>query len=226
MAKIDVYQDLKRKIITEQLEPGQWLVERDLCETYGISRTPIREVLFRLEADGFLVQEPSKGFFVRKLTLEQIFEIFQTREAVEGMAARLASQRAGKADLERFRELRVLLESVNLEQNGIEGVRLGRVLHDLIRETAGNALLADIYQRLNNLAELTANITNKSLSIELESRRYHLRIIDAIEKRNGDLAEQSMREHLRITCKMLVEVFYPGMLSNGSGAGNRNSRSA
>ena len=71
--KQSVYDDIREQIISEKLQPGQWLVERELCSTYGLSRTPVREVLWKLLADGFLEQEPNKGFAVRKLSLEQIF---------------------------------------------------------------------------------------------------------------------------------------------------------
>jgi len=90
MNKINVYEDIRRQIVEEKLVPGQWLVERELCKTYSMSRTPIREILWSLTADGFLEQEANRGFVVRRLGLEQIFEIFQAREAIEGMAARLA----------------------------------------------------------------------------------------------------------------------------------------
>ena len=97
MDKTTVYEDIRRQIVEEKLAPGQWLIERELCETYRMSRTPIREILWKLTADGFLEQEANRGFVVRRLGLEQIFEIFQAREAIEGMAARLACRRGGEA---------------------------------------------------------------------------------------------------------------------------------
>jgi DNA-binding GntR family transcriptional regulator len=97
MEKNAVYEDLRQQIVQEKLLPGQWLIERELCETYRISRTPIREILWKLTVEGFLEQEANRGFIVRRLGLEQIFEIFQTREAIEGMAARLACLRGDEA---------------------------------------------------------------------------------------------------------------------------------
>src|SRR5512136_2390536 len=106
MDKQAVYEDIKQQIIKEKLAPGQWLIERELCETYRISRTPIREILWKLTADGFLEQEANRGFVVRRLGLEQIFEIFQTREAIEGMAARLACLRGDEAFRSMMREIK------------------------------------------------------------------------------------------------------------------------
>ena len=104
--KNTVYEDIRRKIVEEKLVPGQWLIERELCETYRMSRTPIREILWKLTADGLLEQENNRGFVVRRLGLEQIFEIFQAREAIEGMAARLACRKGGEAFQATLREIK------------------------------------------------------------------------------------------------------------------------
>ena len=89
--KETVYADIHEKIREGQLAPGDWFVERELCEQYGLSRTPMREVLWNLEKDGLLIQTPGRGFRIRNLNLQEIMEIFQAREAVEGMAAYLVS---------------------------------------------------------------------------------------------------------------------------------------
>jgi DNA-binding GntR family transcriptional regulator len=211
--KGSVYDDIKEQIVSEKLQPGQWLIERELCETYGLSRTPVREVLWKLLADGFLEQEPNKGFVVRKLSLEQIFEIFQTREAIEGMAARLAaSRRDDAAFASRLAGIRKELARVNVEQEVSRSVELGRKLHRAIMEAAHNNLMAEISLRLNNLTALTSNITKKSTAIEKQSRDAHCRIIDALLEGDEEKSEKVMREHLRDTCRQVVEQFYPGML--------------
>ena len=211
--KRSVYDDIREQIINEKLQPGQWLIERELCEAYGLSRTPVREVLWKLLADGFLEQEPNKGFVVRRLSLEQIFEIFQTREAIEGMAARLAaSRRDDAAFASRLSGIRKELARVNVEQDVSRSVELGRKLHRAIMEAAHNHLMAEISVRLNNLTALTSNITKKSTAIEKQSLEAHCRIIDALLEGDEDKSEKVMREHLRDTCRQVVEQFYPGML--------------
>jgi DNA-binding GntR family transcriptional regulator len=213
--KHSIYDDIKEQIVSEKLQPGQWLIERELCETYGLSRTPVREVLWKLLADGFLEQEPNKGFVVRKLSLEQIFEIFQTREAIEGMAARLAaSRRDDAAFASRLAGIRKELARVNVEQEVARSVELGRKLHRAIMEAAHNNLMAEISVRLGNLTALTSNLTKKSTAIEKQSRDAHCRIIDALLEGDEEKSERVMREHLRDTCRQVVEQFYPGMLGN------------
>lgn len=214
MDKKTVYDDIKQKIMEERLLPGQWLIERELCEAYGLSRTPIREILWRLCNDGLLQQEANRGFTVNRLTLDQVFDVFQMREAVEGMAARLASSKGNSNFLEKLREIEERLLAVNIDENPRAGVILGRELHDAIAAAAGNALLSDMYQKLRNLTILTSNITRKSKDIEKASREAHLELIKALQNRDEDRAEWVMREHLRETCRVLVAQFYPGIMAN------------
>ena len=213
--KHSIYDDIKEQIIHEKLQPGQWLIERELCSTYGLSRTPVREVLWKLLADGFLEQAPNKGFAVRKLSLEQIFEIFQTREAIEGMAARLAASRRDDASfVSRLTKIREELVKVNVEEDISRSVALGRKLHRAIMDAAHNNLMAEISVRLGNLTALTSNITKKSTAIEKQSRDAHCRIIDALLEGDEQKSESVMRDHLRDTCRQVVEQFYPGMLGD------------
>ena len=125
MDKAKVYEDIRRQIVEEKLAPGQWMIERELCETYRMSRTPIREILWKLTADGFLEQEANRGFVVRRLGLEQIFEIFQAREAIEGMAARLACRRGGEAFRATLREVKKKIAKANIESDPTAGNRTG-----------------------------------------------------------------------------------------------------
>ena len=215
--KNSVYEDIRQQIIEEKLVPGQWLLERELCQTYGMSRTPIREILWKLTADGFLEQEANRGFVVRRLGLEQIFEIFQTREAIEGMAARLACHRGGEAFLSTLDEIKKKIATAQIEFNPVAGIALGRELHRAIMDTAKNGIMADINKKLENMTVLTANITKRSPAIEKASAEAHLNIINAMLERDQEKAEQMMREHLRETCRHVVEQFYPGMIEASNG---------
>jgi DNA-binding GntR family transcriptional regulator len=216
MDKQAVYEDIKQQIIKEKLLPGQWLIERELCETYRISRTPIREILWKLMVDGFLEQEANRGFIVRRLGLEQIFEIFQTREAIEGMAARLACLRGDEAFCSTLREIKKKIAKANIQSDPTAGITLGRELHRAIMDAAQNGIMTDINKRLENMTVLTANITKRSPTIEKASAEAHLNIINAVLEQNQEKAEQMMREHLRETCQHIVEQFYPGMLGGVS----------
>ncbi len=217
MDKTTVYEDIRQQIVDERLAPGQWLIERELCDAYRMSRTPIREILWKLAADGFLEQEANRGFVVRRLGLEQIFEIFQAREAIEGMAARLACRRGGEAFHAELREIKKKIAGADIASDPEKGIGLGREMHRAIMAAAHNRIMGDINERLENLTVLTANITKRAPVIEKASADAHLNIINALLQRDEDKAEQLMREHLRETCRHVVEQFYPGMLEPATG---------
>lgn len=206
--KEEIHQELKKKIIGEEFSPGQWIIEREICQMYGLSRTPVREILRKLVSDGLLELQPAKGYLVRQLSWEEVVAVFQAREAVEGMAARLTCRKSNQKFFLCLKKLRDQLEKVDIEKNPLEGVSIGNSLHNLIMETADNFLLSQFYQKLQNLAALTRNITKKSTSIEKKSKEDHLEIISALEEENEAKSEQLLREHLRTTCRLLLETFY------------------
>lgn len=213
MRKEEVYQDLKDGIMRGRIKPGEWLIERELCEQYGLSRTPVREVLVHLVSDGLLVRERSKGFFVRVLRFEQVIEVFQAREAVEGMAARLACQRLDARARQYLGDLHREIAAIDAESDPQLGVRAGRKLHNFVIRTASNELLADVHQRLNNIVYLTANLTTRTPGVEKVSQKAHLEIIDALRSGDQDAAEEAMRRHLRTTCNLLASAYFSELMT-------------
>lgn len=215
MDKGSIYEHIKQQIIEEKLSPGHWFVENELCDTYRLSRTPIREILWKLKSDGLLEQEPNRGFVVRKLDLKEIFELYQAREAVEGMAARLACSKGGESFRSALRQMTEKLSEFDIEADPTRAAAHGRQLHDAIVEAARNGLLVDIYKKLNNINILARNITRKSSVIEKASREAHLILIDALLEQDEEKSERLMREHLRNACRQIVEQFYPNILGGG-----------
>lgn len=209
--KNTIYKGLKKEIMSGKLLPGSNLVEREISNEYSISRTPVREVLWRLASDGLLEQESTGGYIVKKVSLEEIFNIFQSREAIEGMAARLACQKGDDNFFSNIKELGERIKEIDIEKKSQEGVFFGRKLHDLIIATANNVFLLEIYNKLRDLAALTRNITKKSVLIEKKSQESHLLIINSLEEKDEEKSEYYMREHLRITCRMMVDCFYPNL---------------
>lgn len=209
MNKTVIVEDLKRQILEEEYSRGQFLIERDLCDYYGISRTPMREILFSLVNAGLLVQERGKGFSVRKLDLKQLFEIFEVREGIEGIAAKLCAQRLTFDDHRRFAALKVQLEEVDAEGDADMGIFLGRKLHYLISEVAENELLSDFSQKLDYMARLVGNMTRKVSFLEKESRLHHLGIIESILAGKSVESEQRMREHIVVTFHSLLAALHP-----------------
>jgi DNA-binding GntR family transcriptional regulator len=202
-----VYTDIKQKIIDEEFRPGQWLVERELCDEYGISRTPLREALQRLVSEGFLSLQRSKGYLVKKLSIEEIIKIFQAREAVECMLSRLACHNGADDFIARLKELEEELEIIDIVQNSESGTVIGSKLHSLIAKTANNPILYGYFQKLKDLSALTRNISKRSVGIEKKSKDEHIALIKALINRDENNSEICMRNHLRGTCQRIVDSF-------------------
>jgi len=202
-----IYTAIKYKIIDEEFRPGQWIVERELCEEYGISRTPLREALQRLVSEGFLSLQRSKGYLVNKLSIEEIIEIFQAREAVECMLSRLACHNGDQNFIAQLKELEEEMEIIDIEQNSEKNTVIGSKLHNFIAKAADNSILHGYYQKLKDRSALIRNISKRSIDIEKKSREEHIELIRALIDRDENSSETCMRNHLRGTCQRLVETF-------------------
>jgi DNA-binding GntR family transcriptional regulator len=206
----DVHTDLRRRIIDEELKPGDFLVERDISLAYKVSRTPVREALRQLVAEGLVVLKRGRGYSVKQLTIEDLLEIFIAREAVEGTLASLATARLDAKLRHKLLAIKSSLEEVDPAVQPIKAVNLGRQLHDALADAAGNQTLLDFYQKLRNVAALTRNLSKKSVDVEVVSRQEHLRIITAVLEEQRDAAERNMRLHLRGTCERMVAAYLKG----------------
>ncbi|MBV9686483.1 MAG: GntR family transcriptional regulator [Alphaproteobacteria bacterium] len=171
------------------------LDERRLSEGLGISRTPIREAMTLLEQEGFVRTRPRRGIFVVRKTKREIVEIITVIAALEGMAARLAALRASDADIA---ELHALMDDF---RNGNGGERLAEysdaniAFHQAIIRMSGCALLADMTENLFIHMRAIRKITIHRDDRAARSIVDHMRIIEALERREPDLAERRAREH-------------------------------
>jgi len=220
MNKVELYKALKEKIVSEKVLPGTWLVEREISEEFSVSRTPVREILRVLATDGLIILEPTKGYSVRKLNFEELVEIFHARESLEGMTARLACIRADDDFLGNIKMIKKQLEEVDIENDSAQGVTIGQSLHDAIVTRAGNSILSEFYNKLNNLTLLTRNLTKVSSDIEQSSRKDHIAIAEAILARDENRSEQAMRNHIKSTCLLLTQrylMLQTGLVSNLNG---------
>ena len=137
-----VYSRLRDLILSNDLRAGQKLVDRDLAEQLGVSRTPVREALGRLAMMGLVEARSRRGFYVSQYTSEQMSDLYAFRRILEVNAARLAAENAGPAHL---REIdRILSELENLArglENRAKTVEVDLQIHDLIARASGNASL-------------------------------------------------------------------------------------
>jgi DNA-binding GntR family transcriptional regulator len=189
-----VYEQLKAAIIQGNLEPEARLTETEVAQKIGVSPTPVREAFRRLAAEGFLEIVPWKGATVRSVTDKELLETYQCREVMEGLACRLAAANIDAKGLQRFRKL---LRDSRATDVATDIVQLNSEIHNLIFDYAGNmklkAMLGLLYEKIIMDRALTAyNAKRRS-----EIRDEHEAVLSALEKHDGDAAEEAMRIHVR-----------------------------
>lgn len=198
-----IAEQIKRRIITGQLAPGQKLVEKDLAAACNVSRTPLREALARLVNDGLAVSVPYRGIFVRRVSLRHVREIYELRIGIEGLAAMFAAERAKKTDLDRLGKLLVAMDAERAGDDADELKLLNERFHRGIAEASGNSLLVRQMDELwcwVNLAR-TSNWTATGRGDT--SRDEHHAIYQAISDQNAPLARTLTESHVRLAWETL-----------------------
>ncbi len=192
----DAYEKIKSKIIRNEFHPDSMLVERQLCEDLKISRTPIREALHRLSSEGFITFIPDKGMFVSKIRFEDMMEIFEIREALEGMAIKLFVQRKDMDIFKQMEESLALQERAYSEENYIQLRDDNARFHQLYIEGSKNTKLINILKTIMEQNDRMTFFNPPSKSRSKDSLLQHRKILKAIEIGNADLAAESIKKHI------------------------------
>lgn len=188
-----VYRSLVAKLRRGALAPGSRLREEDIASELGVSRTPVREALTRFQARG-LASVSSFGLTVTELDRRQIGELYAMRAVLEGSAARFAAENASAADLAAMRHAAELFEAQD-EDAGAHA-RANTVFHEAIYQAARNDYLNRMLEDLNDSLALLPHTTFQIPGRSSEARLEHAVILDAIERRDADGAEQAARNHI------------------------------
>jgi len=189
-----VYRSLVERLRNGALMPGTRLREEDLAAELGVSRTPIREALTRLQARGLAIATPA-GLAVPELTRPHVSELYAMRAVVEGAAARFAAENASAGNLVSLRHAGNLFSAPQRDPS--QFARVNMMFHEAIYEAAHNSYLSRMVEDLNDSLALLPR-TTFLVPGRLEAARVeHTRILEAIEKRDPDRAEQAARAHIR-----------------------------
>ena len=191
------FERLRDAIITGHFAPGARLIERELCEAMGVSRTSIREVLRRLEAEQLIEVEPRRGPIVARLSRKQVEEIYEVRALLEAAVVR---RFALQASAENIAELRQIYEKLNIarEQVDVAGiVDTTRQFNEYMMDVVDHELIRDIHQKL--IARISvARVFAISVPGRLQqSGPEFAAVMDAIERRDAEGAAHSLMIYVR-----------------------------
>jgi DNA-binding GntR family transcriptional regulator len=197
-ATLRAYSGIREQILDGRLPQGSRVREADMSALLGLSRTPVREALKLLTAEGFLDSEPNKGVTVATWSDIRVFDAYTVRATLEGLAASMAASRATE---ETSRSLNAICDSMDellerLETPVVERVsELNSLFHDLVVDAAQNSVLAESIHRLS---QVPAHRTFETYSIEDLSRsfRQHRQLARAIACRDSMAAEIAMKAHI------------------------------
>ncbi len=190
----EAYDRIRTAIRDGSLAPGLRLTETDLAARFGVSRTPVRQAIARLESEGLVTHEARRGLSVTRPDHAQVIELYVMREILEGAASRLAAQHATETEIEAMAEL------VEAEPASFDDPRalsdLNQRLHGLLYLAAHNRYL------LKGLGQISATIALLPTLLTLggraaEAHAEHASLIAALRRRDGDAAEAAARAHSR-----------------------------
>ena len=191
-----VYETLREAIRNGALAPGERLMEIQLAEELGVSRTPVREAIRKLELESFVVMLPRRGTYVANLSLKDINEVFEIRAALDGLAAGLAAERITEEELEQMERLLVEIADHIERHDNQKIVEVDEAFHDILYRASRNERLVGI---ICNLREQFTRF--RSVSINYPGRltntlEEHKQLVEAIAQRNAEQAQQRAREHI------------------------------
>jgi DNA-binding GntR family transcriptional regulator len=191
-----VYRSLKERIISGAVAPNTRLVEVGIADEFGVSRTPVREALKRLTAEKLVLTDPARGMVVHSPDASEIEDVFVIREALDGLATRLAAHRIKPIELSR---LQVILESM---QEAVVADRRDQVVianvrfHDIIYGAAGNEMLERIARDLREFVRRFTTLHFASPERVEDVLREHIAILTALKNHDPEAAERASDAHL------------------------------
>jgi DNA-binding GntR family transcriptional regulator len=194
------FRSIRDDIVRGKLDGRQHLTENYFAERFGISKSPIREALNRLESEGLITIVPRRGAFVVQLSVQDIEEIFELREALEALVVKdavlngkiLARMRTAVTSAKRFRD----------ENNKTKYIQADSCFHTTLADASSNSRLKKILENMRNQMLIV-----RARTFELSSHtsvKQHLNIVDALEEGNRDQASELMVEHIRTVRARLV----------------------
>lgn len=206
----EVFRALRRMILSGELRHGEHLVERRVAETLHVSRTPVREALRKLEAEGLVRREAYRSLVVASLSAEDIVEISRIREVLEGLAAELAASRCSRSQLRTLRSLLSRMEkSFPGETAGPEHeafTRLHAEFHDTLSRASESPRLYHLLSTLRDYLESFATLGYRQLGRTRQACVEHQAIVERIAAGDAEAAAETARAHVRHSKEALLAV--------------------
>src|SRR5205085_2971359 len=193
----EVVSRLRHKLTEGEIAPGARIPERELCASFAISRTPLREALKVLAAEGLVVLLPNRGSRAAKLTQKDVKELFEVCEALEATAGELACPRVTDDQLAEIASLQAKMVEYFRAGDLLSYYRCNRLIHESIVRAADNAVLAGFYESVSGRIRRARFITPMSPEHWAIAVAEHEAILNALQRRDSSGLAHILRTHLR-----------------------------
>jgi DNA-binding GntR family transcriptional regulator len=187
---------LRARIYAHELAPGAWIDEQTLADEFGISRTPMREALKVLAAEGLVELRPRRGCYVAELSERDLDEIFPVLALLEGRVAQEATQRATSADFARLEQIHADLERHAATHDTDRFFEANQAFHSALQELAGNRWLSQLIDDTRKFLKLTRRDSLRLEGRLKQSLAEHRDILAAIRAKDAALAARHMHDHI------------------------------
>lgn len=198
------YLFLKEKILNLELKPGEQIPIEDFSAKLEVSRTPVREAFLRLASEGLVEIRPRVGYFVVKISEEDIRELFEIRELIEKYAASKAAAALTDHELENMKALLNKCDQAVKRGDFHTFVPAEIEFHNYLQKHLQNKRLSVILDSLNDLTYRVRVLSLKSIENITQTLIEHRKVLESLRDRDKDLAEKRMSEHMKNVCERIV----------------------
>ncbi|MFN5777816.1 MAG: GntR family transcriptional regulator [Burkholderiaceae bacterium] len=189
----EVAELLRQRIFARELEPGSWIDEVKIAEAYGISRTPLREALKVLAAEGLVTMKVRRGAYVTEVNEKDLSDVYHLLALLESDAAGVVAERATEAELESLAELHQSLERAQGDREAF--FRINEEFHQRLLQLADNRWREQMVADLRKVMKLNRHQSLWKSGRILESLQEHRLLLQALQSRDAAASAQRMREH-------------------------------
>jgi DNA-binding GntR family transcriptional regulator len=204
-----VYERVKSMAITFHVRPGERINEVELARQLHVSRTPLREALNRLVTEGFLVTRLNKGFFVRRLDAKEVFSLYEFRCVIEAATISFACERASDEELREIEKFVLASKDAKDDLLATNLLRLDEEFHERLARAAHNEELLHTLRGINARIHFVRWIDMQS-GRRRHTQNEHLKIVQALKKRDTARAVQLIREHISLRLDQIGDVIRAG----------------
>ncbi|MGR3386929.1 MAG: GntR family transcriptional regulator [Paracoccus sp. (in: a-proteobacteria)] len=201
----ELTESLRKLIVSGELQPGRKVPEKELCELYGVSRTPLREALKVLATDGLVNLEPNRGAWVSRITVEELDELFPVMGALEALAGELACKHITDDEIAQVRALHDRMFAHYTARELEAYFKLNQQIHETILAAARNATLTVQYGTLAARVRRGRYMANMTRERWDQAMKEHEDILDALQARDGGRLAVILRKHMEKTSVTLRE---------------------